>query len=569
MKERAKISVICGMVVWLCLAVSCAESQTGERLKRIEAALDQKSYVDDSLRAELDSLMTFAHLTDREKALGQLLQFRFQVRKHENLDGLLVDQALEYYEHHRDQRMLAWCHLARGVYLAYQLERYDESIKELKKAEELAIPLDDLGLKYYIYQYLGLANLRIKNYERELNYSLKALDYSKATDDTARMVIALNNLATAYGNVSEVNDNKSLRDSAIQLTRQCIPLMPHLVNWSPGKPYIFASIAGSYLDYHQLDSALYFAKQSIKVRPNYYGYLLLAGIAEQQENFERVDSLFQQCLSTNENSTAIVSPEGKVMPLMFYYNFKIRQGQYQEACELAEQIVAAKDSLNRARQVMVVNELQTKYDQEVKRRALDKKLYRYGVITAVLLALIMGMIVLWRYRSLKAQAERMRLQGLLSEYRRQVLELEAHGEGNSRTIELLNAKIEELQQGLHDTLFHGKEKYDEIMAGGNTVKWDKQDFEDFLNYYRLIDLPYISVMEEKYENLSPRNLFYLVLERMEKSNEEIQNILCIGASSLRTLRSRLRKQLKTSATVSATPTVSISPSAPTKDGEAL
>ena len=123
MKERAKISVICGMVVWLCLAVSCAESQTGERLKRIEAALDQKSYVDDSLRAELDSLMTFAHLTDREKALGQLLQFRFQVRKHENLDGLLVDQALEYYEHHRDQRMLAWCHLARGVYLAYQLER--------------------------------------------------------------------------------------------------------------------------------------------------------------------------------------------------------------------------------------------------------------------------------------------------------------------------------------------------------------------------------------------------------------------------------------------------------------
>ena len=257
------------------------------------------------------------------------------------------------------------------------------------------------------------------------------------------------------------------------------------------------------------------------------------------------------------------------MPLMFYYNFKIRQGQYQEACELAEQIVAAKDSLNRARQVMVVNELQTKYDQEVKRRALDKKLYRYGVITAVLLALIMGMIVLWRYRSLKAQAERMRLQGLLSEYRRQVLELEAHGEGNSRTIELLNAKIEELQQGLHDTLFHGKEKYDEIMAGGNTVKWDKQDFEDFLNYYRLIDLPYISVMEEKYENLSPRNLFYLVLERMEKSNEEIQNILCIGASSLRTLRSRLRKQLKTSATVSATPTVSISPSAPTKDGEAL
>ena len=209
-----------------------------------------------------------------------------------------------------------------------------------------------------------------------------------------------------------------------------------------------------------------------------------------------------------------------------------------------EQIVATKDSLNRARQVQVVNELQTKYDQEVKRRKLDKKLYQYGVLVAVLLVLILAMIALWRYRSLKAHAEQMRLQGLLSEYRRQMLELESHGEGNSKTIELLNTKIEELQQGLHDTLFHGRQKYEEIMDGGNTVKWDKQDFEDFINYYRLIDLPYISEMEEKYENLSPRNLFYLVLERMEKSNEEIQNILCIGASSLRTLRSRLRKQLK-------------------------
>ena len=532
------------MVVWLCLAISCTESQTGERLKRIEAALDQKSYVDDSLRAELDSIMTFAHLTDREKALGQLLQFRFQVRKHENLDGLLVDQALEYYEHHRDQRMLAWCHLARGIYLVYQLEKYDTSIEELKKAEELAMPLDDLVLKYHLCVNIEQANQRMQNYERELKYSLKVLNYSKVLGDSSKLALAFHNLATAYANASKINGNNSLIDSAKYSQRRCISLIHHIKNQSLMKPYIIATIGGAFLDENKLDSAIYFAQQSMQVRHTYYGYLLLAAIAEKKGDVVTADSLFQHSLSINENDPSIVLSEGKVMPFMFYYNFKIRQGQYKEACELAEQIVATKDSLNRARQVMVVNELQTKYDQEVKRRALDKKLFRYGVITAVLLALIVGIIVLWRYRSLKAHAEQMRLQGLLSEYRRQVLELEAHGEGNSRTIELLNAKIDELQQGLHDTLFHGRQKYEEIMAGGNTVKWDKQDFEDFLNYYRLIDLPYISEMEAKYENLSPRNLFYLVLERLGKSNEEIQSILCIGASSLRTLRSRLRKQLK-------------------------
>lgn len=117
MKRRAKISVFLGMALWLCLALSCSESQTSERLNYIEAELDRNSYVHDSLRNELDSIMTFAHLSDGEMALGQVLQLRFQMVNHDNLDGSLADQALEYYERRHDQRMQAWCHLAKGFYL--------------------------------------------------------------------------------------------------------------------------------------------------------------------------------------------------------------------------------------------------------------------------------------------------------------------------------------------------------------------------------------------------------------------------------------------------------------------
>lgn len=540
----AKLKALLGIVALVLLGISCTESKISERLCYIEAELDRSSYVHDSLRNELDSIMTFAHLSDRETALGQILIFRFQLMRNENLDGSLADQALEYYERHHDQRMLAWCHIARGVYLAYQLERYDESIQELKQAEELAVPLDDQVLKYYVYHYLGQSNHRIRNHELSLKYAHLVMKYSKSLGDSSRIIIALNDLATAYGQTSIFTGNKSLTDSARLCIRRCIPLMKHLSDQALIKPYIFTTIGGSYLEEDKVDSAMFFAQQSMQVRPTYFVYILLADIAEHQGDAARADELYQQSISMGEKDPAVVSSEGKMLPLKFYNNFKVRQGKYQEACALMQQIIATNDSLSRTRQVQVVNELQTKYDQEVKRRALDKKLYRYGVITAVLLVLIMAMIALWRYRSLKAKAERLRLQGQLSEYRRQVLELESHGEGNSRTIELLNAKIEELQKGLHDTLYHGKEKYDEIMAGGNTVKWDKQDFEDFINYYRLIDLPYITEMEAKYDNLTARNLFYLVLEHLEKSNEEIQNILCIGASSLRTLRSRLRKQLK-------------------------
>jgi tetratricopeptide (TPR) repeat protein len=545
MTSSLKSTYFLGFFLWMiCLMVSCAGGQVYERLLTIEQELDNLHYVEDSLYHEVDSIVALPHLSDKEQALAEIILFRMQLINHTKMDGSLPDHALEYYEHYHDPRMLAWCYNTKAIYLMQNSKQYDEIIKLLKKAEEIASPLDEPKLKCDIYQSLELANLRALNYEKEFQYSQKVLDYCQQLQDTALMVLSYNNHATAYAHMAEVTRNKALLDSAKLSCRRCIPLMDYLENKAPAKPYIFATIGGTYLDEHRVDSALYFAEQSMAVRPTYYGYLLLSKIAEEQGDMARADSLFKQSLTLEEKSLNVVSANGKAVPLSFYYQFKLRQGQYREACQLMEQIVATKDSLNQAHRVQQINELQTKYDQEVKRRALDKKLYRYSVITAVLLVLIMAMIALWRYRSLKAKAERLRLQGQLSEYRRQVLELESHGEGNSRTIELLNAKIGELQQGLHDMLYHGKEKYEEIMAGGNTVKWDKQDFEDFLNYYRLIDLPYITEMEAKYENLSPRNLFYLVLERLGKSNEEIQNILCIGASSLRTLRSRLRKQLK-------------------------
>ena len=354
------------------LGISCSESKISERLHYIEAELDRSSYVHDSLRNELDSIMTFAHLSDREMALGQILKFRFQMVNHDNLDGSLADQALEYYNRHHDPRMLAWCHIARGVYLAHQLERYDESIMELKQAEELSTLSNDLVLKYYLYQFLEQANQRMQNYEKELKYSQRAFEYSRQLSDTLRLLVSLNNLATAYTMAYSANGNPSFTDSAKLCFKKSIPLVNHLTNQSSFTPYFLATLGGFYLNEHKMDSAYILATKSMQLRPTYLGCLLLASIAEELGNVVKADSLYQRTLSMGESDPAIVFSIGKVHPLKFYYNFKMRQGQYHEACQLMEQIVATKDSLNRARQVMVVNELQTKYDQEVKRRALDK-----------------------------------------------------------------------------------------------------------------------------------------------------------------------------------------------------
>ena len=64
-------------------------------------------------------------------------------------------------------------------------------------------------------------------------------------------------------------------------------------------------------------------------------------------------------------------------------------------------------------------------------------------------------------------------------------------EQSAKDIKLLHKEVEMLRNKQSQLLAKGKQRYEEIQQGGNTLLWRKPDFTAFLEYYRMPDASFV------------------------------------------------------------------------------
>jgi hypothetical protein len=119
--------------------------------------------------------------------------------------------------------------------------------------------------------------------------------------------------------------------------------------------------------------------------------------------------------------------------------------------------------------------------------------------------------------------------------------LEQEGKPDSKEVERLNQKIAELQARQGTLLQNGKERYEEIEQGGTTLRWSRSDFDDCIEYYRTVDAPFVTHMEQNFRHLSSKYIFFALMEHLGKTDEELQHIMAISQNTIRSYRSRINK----------------------------
>ena len=113
-----------------------------------------------------------------------------------------------------------------------------------------------------------------------------------------------------------------------------------------------------------------------------------------------------------------------------------------------------------------------------------------------------------------------------------------------KEIEAINKRKEKLLDKHRDTLNRGYILFNEILNGKTTVLWKKNDFENIIEYYRLVDMEFVDMLDNSYDELSPKYKFFLILEHTGKTDAEIMNIMAVAEVSLRSIRSRINKKKK-------------------------
>ncbi|MBO5593267.1 MAG: hypothetical protein J5931_01545 [Prevotella sp.] len=279
-----------------------------------------------------------------------------------------------------------------------------------------------------------------------------------------------------------------------------------------------------------------YLQKAIDIYPQLWTYLALSNIYLKENNQDKAQEIWTKALQTNGTTKA------KIDILKAMRQQSMEQKDFLKANALADSILKIQKQFYEGQREDQIAEIQAKYDKDTAVRDMREKYMTWGLGLLALTTIIVTFLGFKSRQGMRARKELAETRLQLEAYTKKAVELENSGKANATEINKLHVKINELTHRHSGILAKGKELYDAIEAGGNTVHWTKDDFINYLEYYKMKDLPFVNEMETEYNRLSPKYIFFAVLEHEGKSDEDILRIMGISESTLRSTRSRINSK---------------------------
>lgn len=525
-----KTKTFFSFVLTALLLIGCqSRSHVEEQLAIIDTLLIHDKV--DSAKIMLEKIQLTDLKSQEDSAYYYLVQTETNYR---NRIPLETDQGINYsqkfYEATNDREKLARSLFYKGV-TTFSKDSINKTFVLLKQAEEIADKTENLLLKHKIYEKLSYYNGDLYEYELSKQYALKALDISQTIKSKKRQGAALLYLFTVYFETGK-------KDSALICANQCASLLS--LQDSINLPYLYYDLGRIYeKDDPQLAKA--YLKKAIATKGIPNAYNTLANIYMREDSMEKVREMWEQALYSTRNTKM------NTMRIDIFNAMRqqaMEHGDYRQANALADSAARWTKQFYEVQQQERLNEIQAKYDKKVAEQEILNKVYGWGLVIVGIGGLLIIGLGYYSYRGMKTAKQLAETQAEMALYTQKAKELEASGEQNTKELVRLNRKISELQQRQAGILANGKRLYDALQSGATTVRWGKADFTDFIEYYKLKDLGYVNDLQTDYDRLSPKYMFFAILQHEGRTDEEIMRIMGISESTMRSTRSRINSKIR-------------------------
>lgn len=101
-------------------------------------------------------------------------------------------------------------------------------------------------------------------------------------------------------------------------------------------------------------------------------------------------------------------------------------------------------------------------------------------------------------------------------------------------------KLVAVQKKLDESYADGKSLYEFIMNGGGAANWTNDQVKAFVEYYKLQNYPLVHSLETEYDSLSLNHILFEILVDMGKTDQEIQRIMNVSQTTIRSYRFRIK-----------------------------
>ena len=438
----------------------------------------------------------------------------------------LIDYSVNYYEKTLDDEKKARAYYYKGA-ISYELtNKLVPSIYLIKYAEEYAEKTNNLLLKHKIYETLSYYNNLAYEYDLSLHYAKRAYQVAQKLSDKNRQAIALIYMVGSYSYLGKT-------DSVAICIQECLPLADYITDTD--KAYLYTRIGEFYVD-TEPEMAERYLKKAVGIHPQSWTYLALSNLYIKQGQVDKAQAVWNKALEIN-GSTRV-----RIEILKAMRQQSMEQKDFMQANALADSILKMQERFYEGQREDQIAEIQAKYDKETAVRDLREKYMTWGLGLLALTTIIVTFLGYKSRQGMKAKKELAESKIQLDAYTKKASELESSGKASATEINKLHEKINELTHQHSGILAKGRELYDAIETGETTVRWSKDDFINYLEYYKMKDLPFVNEMETDYNHLSPKYIFFAILEHEGKSDEDILRIMGISESTLRSTRSRINSK---------------------------
>ena len=506
------------------MMMGCGKDRVSERLIQIDSLLTADKV--DSAKILLGSIPMSDLQSKKDSAFYYLMQTEIQYRKWIPAQSdSAINYSVSYYQGSSDKEKLARAYYYKGVAILENKE-FTEAIYMVKRAEKLADKTDNLLLQHKIYETLSHYNSSAYEKNLALRYAKKAYQVSKELNDKNRQAIALIYMAGDYHSLGRM-------DSLAICIQECLPLTNFITDRD--KAYLYTRMGELYTDSEPEMAKKYLLKAET-IHPQLWTYVALSNIYMKENDIEKAQKIWKKAQQMAGSLTAMI----KVLSAMRHQCME--QEDYRQANALADSIIQKQDLLYSQQEQAKIGEIQAKYDKEAAERDIKEQVMGWGLLLLVVVIILITWLGYKSLKGMKAKKELAETKVQLEAYTRKAEELEKNDKTNTKEIGELHKKINDLHHRQAGILAKGKELFDAIEAGGTTVRWSKDDFINYLEYYKLKDLPFVNEMETNYNHLSPKYIFFAVLEHEGHDDEDIQHIMGISESTLRSTRSRINSK---------------------------
>lgn len=524
-----------GIFLLLALVLTGCRQHTVDRtLAEADALMEQNA---DSAYALLQQIPDAADCDDeatRAQYTLLLTQATYKLYQPVPPDSL-IRSAVSYYEQTANRSMLCRAYYYHAMTL-YERDRHDEALLLLKKGEHLARDLNDLLQLSKYYESLCMVNYEVKYNDLMLEYAKLFLDNAFRLKDTVLIARGYCHVSTAC---ARMNQPEETRETIFKT----LPLLNSMD--SIARSYILTNIACTLHDDGDIELAKHYLELSLDTHPRFNTYSELGNIYAEEGNDMEAEKCWQNALHS-ENPDIVVNVLNSIAK-----QYK-RHHNFEAALATTERLSSLKDSIHYNTEQAKVAEIQHRYDKQVVENRLYKTLTWSLAFAVVVLIFIVIAIYYHRHvvkiytnkldESMQALLNTQQHIMLLESERQQQIELQGKANRkNIRQIEALKKKAEGITQKAIERIGHGHDIYEAVQ---NNVPIRHNDDEDCLiEYFSIHHHKTYTQWIQSYNKLSTRLITFLILQYMGKTDADIEQILSIEYSSVRSIKSRLKAKL--------------------------